>query len=55
MTLSIPGTFYREVIIDHLTPEMVSLEQQGELIFEWKEDSIVIWVPQRKTSEQLAA
>lgn len=54
MTLSIPGTFYREVVIDHLTPEMVALEKQGELVFVWKDDTIEIWMPS-KIEQKLAA
>lgn len=36
-------TFLREVTIDHLTPEMLSLEVQGDLTLIWHDDSIEVW------------
>lgn len=36
--------FIREVIIEHLTPEMLSMETQGDLTLIWKENSIEIWM-----------
>lgn len=35
--------FWREITIDHVTPEMLTMEKQGDFTLIWKENTIEIW------------
>lgn len=46
--------FLREVTIDNLTPEMLSIEKQGDFTLKWKENTIEIWYQTNDENEKAA-